>query len=107
MQKKKALNVPAHILKTIARVLVLNIPAVIILLGLMAANKLSWISAGISLLAFWGISGIIVFYVFKDLDAFILGKKINQDAEERINYLHRISEHKRKDIPMPKPFERD
>ena len=45
--------------------------------------------------------------LYKDLDAFILGKKINQDAEERINYLHRISEHKRKDIPMPKPFERD
>ena len=45
--------------------------------------------------------------LYKDLDAYVLGKKVNKEAEERIQYLHRISEHKRKDIPTPKPFERN
>lgn len=45
--------------------------------------------------------------LYKDLDAYVLGKKVNKEAEERIQYLHRISEHKRKDIPSPKPFERN
>lgn len=45
--------------------------------------------------------------LYKDLDAFVLGKKVNKEVEKRISYLHRISEHKRKEIPMPKPFERD
>ena len=45
--------------------------------------------------------------LYKDLDAYVLGKKVDKAAEERIEYLHRISEHKRKEIPMPIPFERD
>jgi NAD+ synthase len=45
--------------------------------------------------------------LYKDLDAYILGKKVNKEVEERINYLHRISEHKRKEIPMPRTFERE
>ena len=89
MQKKKVLNALIHLLKIVARVLILNIPAVIILLGLMAADKLSWISAGISLLAFWGISGIIVFYVFKDLDNFMIYlKKLAQGFEPELPKLH-------------------
>ena len=89
MQKKKVLNVVVRVLKTIARVLILNIPAVIILLGLMAADKLSWISAGISLLAFWAISGIVVFYVFKDLDNFMVYlKKLAQGFEPELPKLH-------------------
>lgn len=89
MTKKKALNVFLRILKTIARVLILNIPAVIILLVLLATNKLSWISAGISLLAFWGISAIVVFYVFKDLDNFMIYmKKLAQGFEPELPKLH-------------------
>ena len=45
--------------------------------------------------------------LYKDLDAYLLGKKVADDAEERIEYLHRISEHKRKEIPTPIAFERD
>lgn len=45
--------------------------------------------------------------LYKDLDAYVLGKKVSKEVEERILYLHRISEHKRKEIPTPKPFERD
>ena len=89
MRKKKALNVGLRILKTAARVLVLNIPAVIILLGLLAMHKLSWVSAGISLLAFWGISTIVVFYVFKDLDNFMAYmKKLAQGFEPELPKLH-------------------
>ena len=44
---------------------------------------------------------------YQELDAYILGKSISKSSEERIEYLRRISEHKRKDIPMPKAFERD
>ncbi|MBQ3695753.1 MAG: GHKL domain-containing protein [Alphaproteobacteria bacterium] len=89
MKKNKALNVLIRILKTIARVLILNIPAVIILLALLAADQLSWISAGISLLAFWAISGIIVFYVFKDLDDFMAYlKKLAQGFEPELPKLH-------------------
>ena len=89
MKKNKELNVWIRILKNVARVLILNIPAVIILLGLMAANKLSWISAGISLLAFWGISAIIVIYVFKDLDNFMTYlKKLAQGFEPELPKLH-------------------
>lgn len=85
MKKKKVINAFIRVLKTIARVLILNIPAVIILLGLLAANKLSWISAGVSLLAFWAISGIIVFYVFKDLDNFMIYlKKLAQGIEPEL-----------------------
>ena len=44
---------------------------------------------------------------YVDLDAFLLGKKIDEVSENRIEHLHRISEHKRKDIPTPVKFERD
>ena len=43
---------------------------------------------------------------YKDLDDFLLGKEINPKARERIEYLHKISEHKRVDIPTPKEFKR-
>ena len=45
--------------------------------------------------------------LYKDLDAYILGQKVSDSAEEHIEYLHRISEHKRKEIPTPIAFERD
>ena len=43
---------------------------------------------------------------YKDLDDSLLGKEINPKAKERIEYLHKISEHKRVDIPTPKEFKR-
>lgn len=43
---------------------------------------------------------------YKDLDDFLLRKEINPKAKERIEYLHKISEHKRIDIPTPKEFKR-
>ena len=43
---------------------------------------------------------------YKDLDNYLLGGKVEKSVEERIEYLHRISEHKRKDIPTPKEFKR-
>ena len=43
---------------------------------------------------------------YKDLDNFLLGKKVDKSVEDRIEYLHRISEHKRVDIPTPKEFKR-
>ena len=42
-----------------------------------------------------------------DLDAYVLGKEVNETAKKRIQYLERISEHKRKPIPMPEEFKRD
>lgn len=44
---------------------------------------------------------------YKDLDDFLLGKEIDPKVKERIEYLHKISEHKRKAIPEPIPFKRD
>ena len=44
---------------------------------------------------------------YQELDAYILGGKINKASEERIEYLRRISEHKRNPIPMPEEFKRD
>ena len=44
---------------------------------------------------------------YKDLDAYVLGKEINEDAKKRIQYLEKISAHKRNPIPMPEPFNRD
>ena len=44
---------------------------------------------------------------YKDLDDFILGKEIPEQAKERIEYLHRISEHKRNAAPTPEEFKRD
>lgn len=43
---------------------------------------------------------------YKDLDAYILGKKVDEKVESRIQYLHKISEHKRVATPMPKEFDR-
>ena len=43
---------------------------------------------------------------YKDLDDFLLGKEIDPKSKERIEHLHKISEHKRKDIPTPKEFKR-
>ena len=43
---------------------------------------------------------------YEDLDNFLLGKKVEKSVEERINHLHKISEHKRADIPTPKEFKR-
>ena len=44
---------------------------------------------------------------YKDLDDFLLGKEIDPKAKERIEYLHKISEHKRLPIPEPIKFKRD
>ncbi len=89
MKKNKVLNIIVRLLKTIARVLVLNIPAVIILLALRMAGQLSWLSAGVALVSFWVISGIIVFYVFKDLDDFMAYlKKLAQGFEPELPKLH-------------------
>lgn len=41
---------------------------------------------------------------YKDLDAYLLGEKIDSKAEERIEHLHKVSEHKRAEIPTPKKF---
>lgn len=43
---------------------------------------------------------------YVDLDNFLLGKKVDKSVEERIEHLHRISEHKRIEIPTPKEFKR-
>ena len=45
--------------------------------------------------------------LYKDLDAYLLGKPVDEKVKERIEYLHRISEHKRSPIPTPKEFIRD
>ena len=45
--------------------------------------------------------------LYKDLDEFLLGKEIDPKAKERIEYLHRISEHKRAPIPTPVEYKRD
>ena len=44
---------------------------------------------------------------YKDLDAYLKGKKVDPEAEKRILYLNRISAHKRDKTPMPKDFNRD
>ena len=44
---------------------------------------------------------------YKDLDDYLIGKPVSDKAKDRIEYLHRISEHKRAELPTPKPFERD
>lgn len=43
---------------------------------------------------------------YEDLDNYLLGKQINEDAKKRIEHLHKISEHKRVEIPTPKPPKR-
>ena len=44
---------------------------------------------------------------YKDLDKYLLGGEIDEKSKERIEYLHRISEHKRAPIPEPEEFVRD
>lgn len=44
---------------------------------------------------------------YEELDDFLLGKKVSEDALKRIYYLHKISEHKRKPMPEPISFKRD
>ena len=44
---------------------------------------------------------------YQDLDAFLLGKDIAEAPKNRIAYLHKISEHKRNEIPTPVKYERD
>ena len=44
---------------------------------------------------------------YEDLDKYLLGKEISLKAKERIDHLHRISEHKRSLIPVPEDFIRD
>jgi len=43
---------------------------------------------------------------YSQLDAFLLGKKVPDEIQKRIEHLHRISEHKRILIPEAKPFKR-
>lgn len=43
---------------------------------------------------------------YADLDAFLLGEKVAPEIEERINHLHKVSEHKRVEIPTPTPYKR-
>ena len=43
---------------------------------------------------------------YKDLDRYILGGKVDEAVEKRIQHLHKISEHKRVATPMPKEFDR-
>lgn len=43
---------------------------------------------------------------YADLDKYILGGKIDEASQKRIDYLHKISAHKRDDIPMPIDFDR-
>ena len=41
---------------------------------------------------------------YNDLDDYLLGKEISQEAKEKIERLHRISAHKREEIPTPEDF---
>ena len=43
---------------------------------------------------------------YKDLDRYILGGKVDEEVEKRIQHLHKISEHKRVPTPMAKEFDR-
>ena len=70
MRKKKAKS-SKYIGKLAVRTFIINIPAFFILFVLMLLKKLTWVSASISLVSFWGISAIIIFFIFKDLDNFI------------------------------------
>lgn len=44
---------------------------------------------------------------YDELDAFLLGKDVSKEAKERIEKLHKASDHKRNDIPRPSAFKRD
>ncbi len=41
---------------------------------------------------------------YQDLDDYLIGLPISEEAKNRIEYLHKISEHKRVEIPTPKEF---
>lgn len=41
---------------------------------------------------------------YEDLDNYLLGKEIDPKVKERIEHLHKVSEHKRNEIPIPKKF---
>ncbi len=45
--------------------------------------------------------------LYKDLDSYLLGKEVPIDIKNRIEHLHKISEHKRIAIPRPEPFKRN
>ena len=45
--------------------------------------------------------------LYKDLDAYLLGQKVDEEVVNKIERLHRISEHKRIPIPRPEEFKRD
>ncbi len=45
--------------------------------------------------------------LYKDLDHYLLGGQVDEDVRQRIEYLHRISEHKRAPIPTPEEYIRD
>ena len=44
--------------------------------------------------------------LYKDLDSYLLGNEVPKEVKEKIEHLHKISEHKRSEIPTPKPFKR-
>ena len=44
---------------------------------------------------------------YEQLDRYLLGEDVDQKVKERIQYLHRISEHKRNPIPRPIKFIRN
>lgn len=44
---------------------------------------------------------------YKDIDDYLLGKPIDEEAKRKIERMHKISEHKRKDLPTPGEFNRD
>lgn len=41
---------------------------------------------------------------YADIDAFLLCKDVSNEAKNKIERMHQISEHKRKDIPRPQKF---
>ena len=41
---------------------------------------------------------------YQDLDDYLLGKEVSPEAKERIERLHRISAHKREEIPTPEEY---
>ena len=43
---------------------------------------------------------------YQDLDDYLLGKEVSQEAKERIERLHKISAHKREEIPTPEEYVR-
>lgn len=43
---------------------------------------------------------------YEDLDNFLIGKKVPKEIKERIEHLHKVSEHKRNPIPAPKEYKR-